>query len=169
MWWSRHRLGSFIHLFIHSSVTHVEGAGPEVGPPRAALEGAVEEAEEVRHEEDDEDLRDLLGTMVVMSMVISSLMLLRVGVRVMCGLQRGRGIILRDDTSGSAYLVVDVDEVLLVALVAQALEVAVDAVRDAQVDNADEDGGGCHEGVEPHELEVVVRRLFVVFVRVEDV
>lgn len=40
--------------------THVEGAGPEVGAPRAALDGAVEEAEEVRHEEDDEDLRDLV-------------------------------------------------------------------------------------------------------------
>ena len=57
------------------------------------------------------------------------------------------------------------DEVLLVALVAQALEVPVDAVRDAQVHDADEDGGGRHEGVEPQELEVVVRRLLCVFLK----
>lgn len=94
----------------------MEGARPEVGAAGAALDGAVEEAEEVRDEEDDQDLGDL---------------------------------------------VVDVHEIFLVGFVGQRLEVPVDAVGDAQVDVADEDGGGRHEGVEPQELEVVVRRLFV--------
>lgn len=40
-------------------VTYMKGAGPEVGAPRAALDGAVEQAEEVRDEENDEDLGHL--------------------------------------------------------------------------------------------------------------
>lgn len=86
--------------------------------PRAALDGAVEEAEEVRNKENHQNLGDL---------------------------------------------VVDVHEVFFVRLVAQRLEVPVDAVGDTEVDIADEDGGHGDEGVEPDELEAVVRRLFWVF------